>query len=199
MGCEQPRAHDEPKLDGELLAAGERLRDDAAAGAGGKAKPDEVAEASAAERDAIRALLAAARKRLGERAHLGAARPARPDAACRRGRSGRAAQLLERGRLTDELKAVGFGPLEAVKPARADERRGRPRRARARDSLASRGAAPRRRGAGSRARARGSRARPARRSAKRRRRSAPTRRAPQQSSAKPRTRCAIAAKREPPA
>ena len=32
----------------------------------------------------------------------------------------------KRGRLTEELKAVGFGPLEAVAAARAPRRRGRP-------------------------------------------------------------------------
>jgi hypothetical protein len=76
-----------------------------------------VAEASGAERDAVRALLATARKRLGRRAT-----PALLD---RLGQTLRAAAvddqarlLLERGRLTDELKAVGFGPLEAVKPTR---------------------------------------------------------------------------------
>jgi fused signal recognition particle receptor len=76
-----------------------------------------VLEASAAERDAVRALLAAARTQLGARAT--------PTLLDRLGQTLRAAavdevarSLLERGRLTDELKAVGFGPLEAVKPTR---------------------------------------------------------------------------------
>ena len=104
-------------LVGELLAAGERLRETQQRALGGKAGADDVAEASGAERDAVRALLAAARKRLGDRVT-----PALLD---RLGQTLRAAAvddeartLLERGRLTDELKAVGFGPLEAVKPAR---------------------------------------------------------------------------------
>ncbi len=105
------------QLIGELLAAGERLRTVQQQALGGKARADDVAEASAAERDAVRALLAAARKRLGGRAT--------PTLLDRLGQTLRAAAvddharlLLERGRLTDELKAVGFGPLEAVKPAR---------------------------------------------------------------------------------
>jgi len=105
------------KLVGELLSAGERLRETQQQALHGKAGADEIAEASGAERDAVRALLAAARKRLGARAT-----PALLD---RLGQTLRAAAvddearvLLERGRLTDELKAVGFGPLEAVKPPR---------------------------------------------------------------------------------
>jgi hypothetical protein len=105
------------KLVGELLVAGERLREAQQQALLGKAGADEVADASGAERDAVRALLGAARKRLGARAT-----PALLD---RLGQTLRAAAvdddarlLLERGRLTDELKAVGFGPLEAVKPPR---------------------------------------------------------------------------------
>jgi methyl-accepting chemotaxis protein len=105
------------KLVGELLAAGERLRETQQRALGGKARADEVTDAAGAERDAVRALLAAARKRLGERAT-----PALLD---RLGQTLRAAAvedearvLLEHARLTDELKAVGFGPLEAVKPTR---------------------------------------------------------------------------------
>jgi hypothetical protein len=110
-------ARTDRKLVGELLAAGARLRETQQRALGGAAGADDVAEASTGERNAIRALLAAARKRLGARAT-----PALLD---RLGQTLRAAavddegrQLLERGRLTEELKAVGFGPLEAVKPAR---------------------------------------------------------------------------------
>ena len=56
------------KLVGELLSAGERLRETQQQALHGKAGADEIAEASGAERDAVRALLAAARKRLGARA-----------------------------------------------------------------------------------------------------------------------------------
>ena len=105
------------ELVGELLGAGERLREVQQRALQGTADADDVGEASAAEREAVRALLAAARKRLGPRAT-----PALLD---RLGQTLRAAAvddqgrvLLERGRLTEELKAVGFGPLEAVKPPR---------------------------------------------------------------------------------
>jgi hypothetical protein len=107
----------DPQLVGELLAAGERLRDVQQDALRGKAGADDVAEASGAERDAVRALLAVARSRLGERAtatlldRLGQTlRAAAVDDEAR--------MLLERGRLTDELNAVGFGPLEAVRPTR---------------------------------------------------------------------------------
>ena len=62
-------------------------------------------------------MLASARAQLGERSsatlldRLG--QTLRAAAVDDEGRA-----LLERGRLTEELKAVGFGPLEAVKPAR---------------------------------------------------------------------------------
>ena len=108
-------ARDEPKLTAALLEAGERLRETQQRALAGNAKPDEVTEATAAEREAIRGLLTAARRRLGERATSvlldklsQTLRAAAVDPAAR--------QLLERGRLTEELQAVGFGPLEAVRP-----------------------------------------------------------------------------------
>lgn len=110
-------AHTEQKLVAALLAVGERLRETQQRALRGEAGADEVGDASAAERDAVRALLAAARKRFGTRAT-----PALLD---RLGQTLRSAavddegrMLLERGRLTTELEAVGFGPLEAVKPTR---------------------------------------------------------------------------------
>lgn len=115
-------ARDEPKLTAALLDAGERLRETQQRALSGNAKQDEVADASTAEREAIRGLLTAARKHFGDRATSAlldklsqTLRAAAVDAAAR--------PLLERGRLTEELKAVGFGPLEAVKPAsrRGDE------------------------------------------------------------------------------
>jgi hypothetical protein len=115
-------ARDEPKLTAALLEAGERLRETQQRALGGQSKQDEVADAAAAEREAIRALLTAARRRFGDRATSAlldklsqTLRAAAVDAAAR--------SLLERGRLTEELKAVGFGPLEAVKPVarRGDE------------------------------------------------------------------------------
>jgi hypothetical protein len=109
-------ARDEPKLTAALLEAGELLRETQQRALAGNAKPEEVSDASAAEREAIRGLLTAARKRFGERATSPlldklsqTLRAAAVDPAAR--------LLLERGRLTEELKAIGFGPLEAVKPA----------------------------------------------------------------------------------
>jgi hypothetical protein len=120
----------DPELIVELLGAGERLRETQQRALHGDAGADEVADASGAERNAVRALLAAARERLGSRAT-----PALLD---RLGQTLRASAvddgarvLLERGRLTDELKAVGFGPLEAVKsPRRRSDEVGRAARER---------------------------------------------------------------------
>ena len=115
-------SRDEPKLTAALLEAGERLRDTQQRALAGNARQDEVADAAAAERDAIRGLLSAARRHFGERATSPlldklsqTLRAAAVDSAAR--------SLLEHGRLTEELKAVGFGPLEAVKPTarRGDE------------------------------------------------------------------------------
>jgi hypothetical protein len=110
-------ARDEQKLTAALLEAGRQLVETQQRALAGNAKPDEVAEASTAEREAIRALLSAARKRFGARATPGlldklsqTLRAAAVDESSR--------PLLERGRLTEELKAVGFGPLEAVKPGK---------------------------------------------------------------------------------
>jgi hypothetical protein len=110
-------ARDEPTQVAALLAAGEALRETQQRAIAGDARADEVGEASSAERDALRALLASGRAVLGSRAN--------PSILDRLGQTLRAAAvddagrlLLERGRLTEELKAVGFGPLEAVKPAR---------------------------------------------------------------------------------
>lgn len=110
-------ARESPDLVAELLSAGERLRETQQNALRGKAKPDEVNDAASAERDAVRALLAAARRLLESKAT--------PAVIERLGQTLRAAAvddeartLLARGRLTDELKAVGFGALEAVKPAR---------------------------------------------------------------------------------
>jgi hypothetical protein len=110
-------ARDEPKLIRALLDAGERLRETQQRALAGKAEPDDVSAASSDERDAVRALLAAARARVGGRATPGlldklsqTLRAAAVDPDAR--------PLLERGRLSAELQAAGFGPLEAVKPAR---------------------------------------------------------------------------------
>jgi hypothetical protein len=110
-------AREEKRRVKALLAAGEQLRDAQQRALAGKAPPDEVADAAEAEREAVRALVAAARELLEGRAS--------PQLLDRLSQTLRAAAvdpdaraLLERGRLTDEVGAVGFGPLEAVKPAR---------------------------------------------------------------------------------
>jgi hypothetical protein len=116
-------ARDQPKQVGALLQSAEELRDAQQRSLEGKASAQEVTEASAAERDAVRALLAAARRALGERATPPLLeRLSQTLQAAAVDDTGRA--LLKRGRLTEELKAAGFGPLEAVAPAkrgRADE------------------------------------------------------------------------------
>ncbi len=110
-------AREEPHQVVALLAAGERLRDAQQGALAGTSTAEEVHEAATAERDAVRALLASGRRLLGERSsaalldRLG--QTLRAAAVDDEGRA-----LLERGRLTEELKAVGFGPLEAVKPTR---------------------------------------------------------------------------------
>ncbi len=110
-------AREQPKQVGTLLEEAERLREAQQRSLGGKASADEVNEASAAEREALRALLASARGALGPRATPAllerlsqTLRAAAIDDAAR--------ALLQRGRLTEDLRAVGFGPLEAVAPPR---------------------------------------------------------------------------------
>src|SRR5258706_9438142 len=61
-------ARDEPKLTAALLEAGERLRETQQRALAGNAKPEEVADAAAVERETIRALLTAARGHFGDRA-----------------------------------------------------------------------------------------------------------------------------------
>lgn len=100
-----------------LVDAGARLRDVQQRALAGKASQSEVADATADERTAVRALVAAARKELGSRATspvldrlTQTLRAAAVDPAL--------ATTLVAGRLTEELQPVGFGPLEAVAPAR---------------------------------------------------------------------------------
>jgi len=110
-------ARTRPDLVRGLLAAGSNLRDVQQRALGGRAAPPEVAEAAARERDAVREAVAAARDELGSRAS--------PPLLDRLSQTLRAAAVdpeqapvLAAGRLTDELRAVGFGPLEAVPPHR---------------------------------------------------------------------------------
>lgn len=113
-------ARTRPELVAELVDAGGRLREvqqRSLAGDGAGA----VTEAAARERHAIDALIADAaatastRDRLSQTLHAAAVDP-------------EAAALLVQGRLTDELDAVGFGPLSpvpraAVQAPKADDAR----------------------------------------------------------------------------
>jgi hypothetical protein len=110
-------AREHPDLVGALVDAGTRLRQVQQGALAGKDARNDVADASARERDAVRALLTAAREELGPRGT--------PQLLDRLGQTLRAAAVdsdlartLTSGRLTEEAQAVGFGPLEAVPPAR---------------------------------------------------------------------------------
>jgi hypothetical protein len=107
-------ARDKPKQVDALLQSSESLRDAQQRAIAGKASIEEVNEAAAAERDAIRVLLSSARPLLSSPAHIEklaqTLRAAAIDEAAR--------ALLQRGRLTEEMTASGFGPLEAVKTSR---------------------------------------------------------------------------------
>ena len=115
------RAH--PDLISELLGAGEQLRTVQQQALGGnESTSGDLPAAFSRERAALRALITVARAELGGRATAATIdrlaqtlRAAAVDAG--------SAATLAAGRLTDELEAVGFGPLEAVEPrmAEADE------------------------------------------------------------------------------
>jgi hypothetical protein len=100
-----------------LLEAGRRLRETQQQALSGEADPDEVAAATSAQRTAVRLLVGSAKRELADRAT-----PALLDRLDRTLQASAvdetARDLLGRGRLTDEVTAVGFGPLEVV------ERRG---------------------------------------------------------------------------
>lgn len=115
-------ARAEPQLVRGLLDAGAELRDAQQRALAGEADGGAVTDATAAERDAVRALVVAGRRLLGDRASaalLDRLTQTLRAAAIDEG----AGPLLAAGRLTEELQAVGFGPLEAVAPKRpgADE------------------------------------------------------------------------------
>jgi hypothetical protein len=112
-------AREQPESVAALVNAAEALRSTQQRALGGEAGHDEVNEASARERDAVRMLVASARSSLGPKATPAllerlaqTLRAAATDEAMR--------PLLRRGRLIADLKAAGFGPLEAV----ASRRRG---------------------------------------------------------------------------
>lgn len=106
-----------PEQVASLLDAGRRLRETQQRALSGDADPGDVADATSAERGAVRLLVISARRELGDRAS--------PSLLDRLDRTLQAAavdeiaqELLVRGRLTEELTAVGFGPLEAVEHVR---------------------------------------------------------------------------------
>lgn len=125
-------ARREPESMGVLLEAGHVLQSAQARALGGRAGAAEVAAAAHAEREAVRRLLEAGRDVLGDRATpqtLERLRQTLRSAAV----EPQARTLLERGRLTEEVRTVGFGLLEAVQPApvrREDDRRARQERLR---------------------------------------------------------------------
>jgi len=105
-----------------LLEAGRRLRETQQRALAGDADQAEVAEAVSAERGAVRVLVGSARQELGDR--VTSSLLDRLDRTLQAVAVDEASQqLLVRGRLTDELTAVGFGPLELVQdaPPRPDE------------------------------------------------------------------------------
>jgi hypothetical protein len=112
-------ARAQPDLVHRLVAAGGELRSVQQRALAGKEDAARVSAATTAERDAVRALVAAGRDLLGERASAPlldrltqTLRAAAVDP--------QASGLLEEGRLTEELEAVGFGPLQAVEPHRRE-------------------------------------------------------------------------------
>jgi hypothetical protein len=100
-----------------LLEAGRRLRETQQRALAGEAEQSDVADAASAERGAVRVLMTTARRELGDGATSSLLD--RLDRTLQAIAVDETAQeLLVRGRLTDELTAVGFGPLEAVEHPR---------------------------------------------------------------------------------
>jgi hypothetical protein len=114
-------ARHEPKLMRDLLDAAAALRQTQQRSLAGKASAGDVTAAATTEREAVRALVSAARGLPGRATAATLERLGQTLQAAAIDDIGR--DLLERGRLTEELHAVGFGPLEAVKAAPAARRR----------------------------------------------------------------------------
>lgn len=125
----------EQRLVGALLAAADEVRDAQVRALEGRASATDVREATDNEREAVRPLVSAARSLLGERAN--------PALLERVSQTLRAAALdeevrplLEAGRLTEDVQAVGFGSsslaaVQPVKPRRDEVKRARQERLRA--------------------------------------------------------------------
>jgi len=120
-------ARAEPAAVKALLAAEERLRTAQKRALAGRGGPADVAKAQAAEREAVNELVAAAHSRLDP--------PVTGTALDRLGQTLRAAaadasvaELLARGRLTNEVHAAGFAAVDGLEA--------RPRRTRRTDEVA---------------------------------------------------------------
>ena len=114
-------ARREPALVRELLDAAAALRDTQQRSLAGRAAAGDVNAAAGREREAVRALVSAARKLPPRATAATLDRLSQTLQATAIDEVGR--DLLERGRLTEELHAVGFGPLEAVSAAPGVRRR----------------------------------------------------------------------------
>ena len=114
-------ARREPKLVSELLDAAAALRQTQQRSLAGRASAGDVTAAATREREAVRALVSAARGWPGRATAATLDRLGQTLQAAAVDDVGR--DLLERGRVTEELTAVGFGPLEAVKAAPTARRR----------------------------------------------------------------------------
>ena len=108
-------ARQEPKLVRELLDAASALRETQQRSLAGNASAGDVTAAAAREREAVQALVSAAHGLPGRATATTLERLGQTLRAAGVSDVGR--ELLERGRLTEELHAVGFGPLEAVTAA----------------------------------------------------------------------------------
>jgi hypothetical protein len=107
-------ARDEPEAVQALIDAGKELRRVQERAIGGRATAADVGNATAAERDAVRLLVAATKRTMGSRAS--ASFLDRLDQMLRTAATDPDAQsLLKRGRLTEELQPSGFGGLEGVR------------------------------------------------------------------------------------
>jgi hypothetical protein len=110
-------AREDPKAVDALLSAGGKLRSAQEAALGGNQEGDLVREATAAERDALRALIQRARQLLAS-ADMAASASVleRVSSTLRAAATDPAAgELVARGRLDEELDPTGFGALAGMK------------------------------------------------------------------------------------
>ena len=117
-------AREQPALVASLVEAAAHLREVQQRALADVDERTHVTDAAAREREALRSLVGSARDELGPRAT--------PQLLDRLTQTLRAAALdpelapsLLRGRIVEELRAVGFGPLEAVAPRRGTASRER--------------------------------------------------------------------------